>query len=414
MEFQKFLLIYYIYLWEIIYRIFPKLIIDQQIIINYSFVRLKVKGILSSLQDFDSQSFRSDWGNVISASLQVSFPTSCIGDIINMGYVSTELDEDDYGFNTNCYANSETNNLCFPGENIVLSKTRGYIPIKELKIGEHILTFDYKSLKTKYSEVIMMLHNDPNFYPDDNWIIIKYLNVDIPLILSPNHLIFKLDLGDFPQKGDCEINTTIFSHFHNIYINNKIDHFKVVSVLAKDIRIGDALIINSINGIIVSWITDINIYNVESQKYLQLKGRYSPLTKDGHLIVNNVFVSSFSKPYQWPVNIIQPNHLFLFKILKPFIFLQIYIYKISYIRTLIQYIIKFVSYFSNYKYDNSIPEILQLLRIFLAPISKKKYYLTIAYIIKLYLVIFLISNIFTMIFINKIYYNKYSLNYHNC
>ncbi|OII77552.1 hypothetical protein cand_017120 [Cryptosporidium andersoni] len=306
MKFRKFLLIYYIYLWEIIYGIFPKLIIDQHIMINYSFVRLKVKGILSSLQDFDSQSFQSDWGNVLSASLQVSFPTSCIGDIINMGYVSVEFDEDDYGFNANCDASSETNNLCFPGENIVLSKTRGYIPIKELEIGEHILTFDYKSLKTKYSEVIMMLHNDPNFYPDDNWIIIKYLNVNIPLILSPNHLIFKLDLSD-SQKGDCEINT---------------NHFKVVSVLAKDIRIGDALIINSINGIIVSWITDINIYNVKSQKYLQLKGRYSPLTKDGHLIVNNVFVSSFSKPYQWPVNIIQPNHSFLFKILKPFIFLQ--------------------------------------------------------------------------------------------
>ncbi|KAL7065861.1 hypothetical protein ACR3K2_36910 [Cryptosporidium serpentis] len=371
MKFQKFLLIYNAYLWKTIYEIFPKIITNQQVMINHSFVRLRVKGILSSIENFNIQDFQSNWGNVISTSLQVTFPTSCIGDIMNMGYVSVELDEDDYGFNSNCGSSSETNNLCFPGENIVLSKTRGYIPIKELKLGEYILTFDHKSLKTKYTEVIMMFHNDPNFYPDDNWIIIKYLNVNIPLILSPNHLIFKLDLGNSPQKGDCEINTNIFSYFHNLYINNKIDHFKVVSVLAKDIRIGDALIINSINGIIVRWITDINIHNVKSQKYLQVKGRYSPLTKDGHLIVNDVFVSSFSKPYQWPINIIQPNHSFLFKILKPFIFLQIYIYKISYIKILIQYIIKILSYFLNYKYDNSIPEVLQLLRIFLAPISKE-------------------------------------------
>lgn len=290
-----------------------------------SFIRIRTKSIFDSFSGVTGggSGFRSGWGNVISNAISMTFPSSCVGQLINIGYLSSELDEDDYPYNPNCGSQSLTNNLCFPGSSLVTTKERGEIELKDLNLGEHVLVRDFNTMELRYSRVEVMLHKDENLHVNDEWIQVSYLGMRKPLVLSPNHLIFIQYLGESPQEGSC-FEPNLVMNLVGVEVTplsgRKVD---IYSVQAKDIMVGDSVIIDSRERI--SWVTGVSlISSLENQlKERKYVGRYAPFTTDGYLIVNGVLVSSYSRPYPWPMDLLNPSHWLIDLLARPFINIEI-------------------------------------------------------------------------------------------
>ncbi|KAH8582365.1 hedgehog-type HINT domain [Cryptosporidium sp. chipmunk genotype I] len=331
---------------------------------NPSFIRVRTKSIFDTFSGASAggAGFKSGWGNVISNTISLTFPSSCVGQLINIGYLSNELDEDDYPFNPNCGAQSQSNNLCFPGNSLVVTRERGEIALEDLKIGEHVLIRDLSTMELKYSKVEIMLHKDKNLYLDDEWIQVEYLGMEKPLVLSPSHLIFIQYLGENPHEGNCYYPNQI-ENVIGTEVTPQLEKKKnLSSIQAKDIKVGDSVIIYSKERI--SWVTRVSLISNIKSNQKDYVGRYAPLTADGYLIVNGVLVSSYSKPFPWPMDLLNPSHNLIDLLARPFINAEIRFKKIfDYTRNEISKILRFISNFSSkYTFDQSIALSLEVIR----------------------------------------------------
>ncbi|OII75185.1 hedgehog-type HINT domain-containing protein [Cryptosporidium ubiquitum] len=334
--------------------------------LNLSFIRVRTKSIFDTFSGVTGGNgeFRSGWGNVISNAISLTFPSSCVGQLINIGYLSSELDEDDYPFNPNCGAQSQSNNLCFPGNSLIITKERGEIELKDLNIGDHILIRDLNTMELRYSKVEIMLHKDKNLYFNDEWIQVEYLGMKEPLVLSPNHLIFTQYLGETPQEGNC-LNPKLIENVIGVETTPLLEKKRdIYSIQAKDIQVGDSVVIYSKER--VSWVTRVSLISNVKNKLKEYKyiGRYAPLTADGYLIVNGVLVSSYSKPFPWPMDLLNPSHRFIDLLARPFINAEIHFQKIfEYTKREIKWILRFISSISSkYTFDQSIALSLEVIR----------------------------------------------------
>lgn len=333
---------------------------------NLSFIRVRTKSVFDmfSGKTGENTEFRSGWGNVISNAISLTFPSSCVGQLMNIGYLSSELDEDDYPFNANCGAQSQSNNLCFPGNSLIITRERGEIELKDLNVGEHVLIRDFNTMELRYSKVEIMLHKDKNLYIHDEWIQIEHLGMRKPLVLSPNHLIFIQYLGETPQEENC-FNHNPIKNIIGIEVTPLLERKKNLhSIQAKEIKVGDSIIIHSKER--VSWVTRVSLISnlknkLKDHRYI---GRYAPLTTDGYLIVNGVLVSSYSKPFPWPMDLLNPSHKLIDFLARPFINIEIRFKRtFGYIKREIKWILKFISSISSkYTFDQSIALSLEVIR----------------------------------------------------
>lgn len=331
-----------------------------------SFIRVRTKSIFDSFSSMSggSTGFRSGWGNVISNAISMTFPSSCVGELINIGYLSNDLDEDDYPFNPNCGAQSQSNNLCFPGNSLVSTKERGEIELKDLKIGEHVLVRDFNTMELRYSQVDIMLHRDENLYISDEWVQISYLGMRKPLVLSPNHLIFIQNLGESPQEGSC-FEPNLVKNLIGIEVTpsseSKMD---VYSIQAKDTMVGNSVIIDSKER--VSWVTGVSLISSPENQLKEHKhvGRYAPLTADGYLIVNGVLVSSYSRPYPWPTDLLDPSHRLIDLLVRPLVNIEIRLQRaFGHTMDVIRRVLKKISDFSSkYTFDQTTALSLEIVR----------------------------------------------------
>ncbi|KAJ1611774.1 signal peptide and hedgehog-type HINT domain-containing protein [Cryptosporidium canis] len=292
---------------------------------DLSFIRVRTKSIFDSFSGISAGSggFRSGWGNVISNAISMAFPSSCVGQLINIGYLSSELDEDDYPYNPNCGAPSQSNNMCFPGNSLISTRERGEIELKDLSLGEHVLVRDFKTMELRYSKVEIMLHRDENLYISDEWIQVSYLGMRRPLVLSPNHLLFIHSLGENPQDGGCHEPDQIKSALGIEKTPPLERRMNIYSIQAKDIMVGDSIIVDSKRR--VSWVTRVSLVSSQGNPSSshQYVGRYAPLTTDSYLIVNGVLVSSYSRPFPWPLELLNPSHWLIDLLARPFISMEV-------------------------------------------------------------------------------------------
>ncbi|KAK6589430.1 hypothetical protein RS030_203221 [Cryptosporidium xiaoi] len=343
---------------------------ENKSLIKESFIRLRTKSIFDSFSSIStgSGSFRSGWGNVISNAITLAFPSSCVGQLLNIGYVSNEYDEDDYPYNPICGAQSQSNNLCFPGTSKVVSRDRGEIMMKDLEVGEYILTRDIKTMEFKYSIVELMLHNDKNMYIEDEWVVVEYLGMKEPLIISPDHFVFIRMLGSEPHEGNCLVESleNLITGIYNTFIYT--DNYVLESIIARNLREGYSIVVSN-SKYNISWITKVGIVsqknnvNYDSHNYF---GRFAPLTSNGYLIVDGVLVSSYSKPYPWKFELINPTHGLINVLIKPFIFIEQNFKDImNKSRHYINFLIKHLPYISKskkYTFDNTTPLSLEIAR----------------------------------------------------
>ncbi|KAF7459398.1 hedgehog-type HINT domain protein [Cryptosporidium felis] len=331
-----------------------------------SLLNLRTRSIFDSFAGVSGGSggFRSGWGNVISNAISLSFPSSCVGQLLNIGYLSSELNEDDYPYNPNCGAQSQSNNLCFPGNSLVVTRKRGEIEMRSLEPGEEIQVRDLRTMELRFSRVELMLHRDRETYSEDEWVELEYTGMRRPLVLSPNHLIFIQFLGDNPQEGGCFFSSKIEEGLGLETTPLSETKKSLHSIQAKDARPGDSVIIDSRKR--VGWITKVTVKSSLESKVSggNYFGRFAPLTTDGYLIVNGVLVSSYSKPFPWPAEILHPTHQLLDLLIRPFLFLETHFQRFPpFFRESITRILKSASKVSSkYIFDRSIVLSLEAVR----------------------------------------------------
>ncbi|XP_075232228.1 hedgehog signaling protein [Lycorma delicatula] len=146
---------------------------------------------------------------------------------------------------------------CFTGNSKVLREDGTILELKDLQIGDSVLTID-SSGNLVYSEVILFLDRDPNE-------VRPFLKISTSsgavINITPSHLIMRVD-----DIKDLILNP----------------------VYADSIIVGDNLLIrNQTNNRLV-------VDKVVSVKPFREKGVYAPLTRTGMIIVNNITASCYA------------------------------------------------------------------------------------------------------------------------
>ncbi|UJR09160.1 hypothetical protein I4U23_013408 [Adineta vaga] len=166
---------------------------------------------------------------------------------------------------------------CFPNDATVeLIETRQRIPMKNLNIGDQILVDIDQNGQRIYESIYAFIHASENGIYDYLKITVDK-NLEQPLIISSNHLIFR-----FNQTKPC---------------------------FAGHLEVGDQLQIISKDSTYQAG-TIIDIRLIKSQ------GFYAPLTRSGKLFVDGILVSNYAlvanhqlahlviQPYRWGIQLL--------------------------------------------------------------------------------------------------------------
>ncbi|VDM19499.1 unnamed protein product, partial [Hydatigera taeniaeformis] len=150
---------------------------------------------------------------------------------------------------------------CFPGTANAMSATGAPIPLSNLRIGDHVMTLDSRTLKLQPTRVTAFLHRDEHQYSP--WIEITYLRRDettpSKLRVTANHLIYR-------WQG------------------------RRTSVFANQLQPGDKIICNINHPEDLCQVEATRLVNAS----LTETGVYAPLTRTGDLIIDGVLVSCFA------------------------------------------------------------------------------------------------------------------------
>ena len=155
---------------------------------------------------------------------------------------------------------------CFPADaKVTVSTDEGLkiIEMKQLAIGDLVLSYNVSSGMKEFSKVITFLDYKPNMLT--NYSVLYFENGNT-LTLSSDHLLFKVERQEADDNAKLEL----------------------VARLARHIKKGDDLFYadNSRRGSEIARVGDI-------QKTRKL-GAFSPLTNSGNLFVDDVLVSSYA------------------------------------------------------------------------------------------------------------------------
>lgn len=142
-----------------------------------------------------------------------------------------------------------------------MSVTGVPIPLSSLRIGDHVMTLDPRTLKLRPTKVTAFLHRDEHQYSP--WVEIAYFRKDestpSKLRVTANHLIYRWQGGK-------------------------------TSVFANQLRPGDEIACNFNHHEDLCQVEATRIVNSS----LTETGVYAPLTRTGDLIIDGVYVSCFA------------------------------------------------------------------------------------------------------------------------
>ena len=150
---------------------------------------------------------------------------------------------------------------CFPGDSTVVTRERGEVLLRNLKIGEHIRTYENAKLNSSFlfTEVL-------NFLDEEHNIARSYIRFDtidgLFVEATPSHLIYVVN-----NKNRERI----------IYAKDIRTGYRLISVKMKD------------NKILKTNSEVISITRTWKQ------GAFAPLTSKGTLLVNSILVSCYAK-----------------------------------------------------------------------------------------------------------------------
>lgn len=148
-----------------------------------------------------------------------------------------------------CYSANETVNL-----EDGTSKS-----MADLQVGDHVLTLATNG-ETTYSPVLLFFHQNSQTRAD--FIKLHLTNGSESITLTPNHLIY-------------------------FTTNNKALITDLTAGFARHAAVGTYLYLKDINGHFV-------FKTIEKVETLKLNGIYAPLTKEGTVVVNNVYTSCYA------------------------------------------------------------------------------------------------------------------------
>ncbi|KAL5970130.1 Desert hedgehog protein A [Taenia solium] len=150
---------------------------------------------------------------------------------------------------------------CFPGTANAMSVTGAPIPLSALRIGDHVMTLDPRTLLLQPTKVIAFFHRDEHQYSP--WIEISYFRKDestpSKLRATANHLIYRWQGGK-------------------------------TSVFANQLQPGDEIACNFNHPEDLCQVEATRMVNSS----LTETGVYAPLTRTGDLIIDGVYVSCFA------------------------------------------------------------------------------------------------------------------------
>lgn len=194
-------------------------------------------------------------GKVVENAQQQDEITNNSLDIVSEGKEDNEGDVTDSGPPKNASSFLDLHihlpESCFPSEAFVRNENNDKILMKNLKIGDKVLTTDYHG-NAKQSEVILMLHQDRKRTIDDYVTI----TMDVPSSIT-------------------------MSTYHLIRSNDKF-------VYAKDVRAGHTLTVYD------ERTTSYQKRKVVSVELVTKQGMFAPLTMDGTIVVNDVLASCYA------------------------------------------------------------------------------------------------------------------------
>lgn len=164
-----------------------------------------------------------------------------------------------FGFSCNGYPNCgkpPKSRGCFPAESTVQRKNSEATFLKDLRVGDEVLTMDDKGREV-YTKVLTFIDHKPHLL--HTYLRVKFTDGET-LTISKRHLVFK-------QEGE----------------NTKIP------VYALEVAVGDYLFKHSNIGKSLQAMQVVSIE--ETERY----GAYAPLTEQGTLLVDGIFTSCYAE-----------------------------------------------------------------------------------------------------------------------
>lgn len=147
---------------------------------------------------------------------------------------------------------------CFPSTSKVELKSGKKIPMNKVNIGDLVKTYS-KEGDVMFSPVVTFLHQMPDFRGD--YYTITTESNCYQLSLSAAHLLFKLSLSPARQLINC-------------------------SVHASQVRPGDFILVHTRSG--------LHPRMVESVSVAERQGAFAPVTQEGTMVVDDVWVSCYA------------------------------------------------------------------------------------------------------------------------
>ncbi|KAG5452273.1 Desert hedgehog protein B [Clonorchis sinensis] len=166
---------------------------------------------------------------------------------------------------------------CFPGSARVNSANGRLIPMRSLKIGDHVLTRDALTGDLIRTRVVGFLHRDEHAWRPNLRVTFNssfkngsICNSSSPsqLFLTPNHIVY------IKQEAESEI--------------------KVTSIFAGDLKIGDTIFMFDPLTNSVATARVINLLLI-AEWQPEIIGLYAPLTETGTMLIDNLLVSCFAQ-----------------------------------------------------------------------------------------------------------------------
>ncbi|XP_049770426.1 desert hedgehog protein A [Schistocerca cancellata] len=145
---------------------------------------------------------------------------------------------------------------CFPGDATVLLSDGQRLPLRRLRVGQHVQAVDLESGQTLFSEVILFLDRSPN---EERPFLRLSLASGSALLVTPAHLL-PVDRG---SRG-------------------------VQQVFAGSVRPGDNLFVSGEN------VTSVHVERVLAVSEERQPGVYAPLTRHGTVVVDGVAASCYA------------------------------------------------------------------------------------------------------------------------
>nr|ACZ64510.1 hedgehog-like protein [Schmidtea mediterranea] len=193
----------------------------------------------------------------------------CIYKYTNLLHCSVKRDSaksaDWYG----CFANNST---------VYVEQKNEFIKMKNLKIGDRVLTIA-KNGEVRFSPVIGFFHQ--SFIETERFVEIRTVNNSQSIHISPEHLIYRVSRSNFTYRNPFtktereKAATELFIHHKEV-------------IFASSVIPGDFIFIVDLH-------KDLQVQKVDKViKYVVKQGKIAPLTQEGNLIVNSIFVSCIS------------------------------------------------------------------------------------------------------------------------